>query len=141
MLPLRHAVGWRIAGAALLVFVLAATMVPATWLIPARRDLIPQIEHLDKWLHGLTFVFLAVWFAGQYRPRSYWRIGLGLILLGLLIEGGQGLVVYRSADWFDIAANTAGIIVGLTIATAGLGGWSLRVEEWYARRTAGPDID
>jgi VanZ family protein len=43
-------------------------------------------------------------------------------------------VSYRTADWLDIAANTAGIIIGLIIATAGLGGWALRFEDWYLRR-------
>jgi len=141
MLPLRHVTGWRIAGAVLLVFVLAATMMPAVWVFPSRGEFLAWFVHVDKWLHGITFVFLAVWFAGQYRVRSYWRIGIGLILFGVLIEGCQRLVTYRSADWFDIAADAAGIIIGLTIATAGLGGWSLRVEEWYSRRRADAGID
>lgn len=92
---------------------------------------------MDKWLHGITFALLAIWFAGQYRPRSYWRIGAGLMIFGLLIEGCQRLVSYRSAEWFDVAADSAGIIIGLTVATAGIGGWSLRVEDWYLRRRAG----
>lgn len=141
MLPLRHAAGWRVAGAALLVVVLAATMIPAVWVFPTRGEFLKWFVHGDKWLHGVTFVFLAAWFTGQYRPRSYWRIGLGLLLFGFLIEGCQRLVTYRSADWFDIAADAAGIIVGLTIATAGLGGWSLRVEDWYSRRNAGLNVD
>ena len=141
MLPLRHAVGWRVAGAALLLFVLAATMMPAVWMFPGKGDFLRWFVHVDKWLHGVTFVFLEIWLAGQSRPRSYWRIGFGLLLFGFLSEGCQRLVTYRSADWFDIAADAAGIIIGLTVATAGLGGWSLRVEQWYSRRTAGPDID
>jgi VanZ family protein len=96
---------------------------------------------VDKWLHGITFVILALWFAGQYRPGSYWRIGIGLILFGFLIEGCQRLVTYRSADWFDIWADTAGIVVGLIIAMAGIGGWSLRIENWYMRRTMDTNVD
>ena len=141
MLPLRHVMGWRVAGAVLLLFVLTATMIPAVWVFPRRGDFFTWFAHVDKWLHGITFLFLAVWFAGQYRARSYWRIGIGLILFGALIEGCQRLVSYRSADWFDIAADAAGIIVGLTIATAGLGGWSLRIEEWSSRRRADAGID
>lgn len=141
MLPLRHATGWRVAGAVLLLLVLAGTMIPAVWVFPTRGEFFAWFVHIDKWLHGATFAVLAVWFAGQYRARSYWRIGIGLILFGVLTEACQRLVTYRSADWFDIAADAAGIIVGLTIATAGLGGWSLRVEEWYLRRRAGTGID
>ena len=113
MLPLRYSKRWHAASMMLLLFVLA----------------------------GITFVILALWFAGQYRPRSYWRIGIGLILFGFLIEGCQRLVTYRSADWFDIWADTAGIVVGLSIAAAGIGGWSLRVENWYLRRTMDTHVD
>ncbi len=97
--------------------------------------------HADKWLHAITFVFLAIWFAGQYRPNSYWRIGIGLVLFGALIEACQRLVTYRSSEWFDIVADAAGIAVGLAVAMAGLGGWSLRLEEWLATRKAGARID
>ena len=55
------------------------------------------------------------------------------MLLGFIIEGGQLLVDYRMADWLDIAANTVGIIAGLTAATAGLGGWGPRLEARYSR--------
>ena len=91
--------------------------------------------HVDKWLHGITFVVLAVWFAGQYRRKSYWRIGIGLLFFGVLIEACQRLVTYRSAEWLDIAADAGGIAVGLAVAMAGLGGWSLWIENRLARST------
>lgn len=141
MLPLRYARNWRVASAFLLLFVLAMTLMPAVWFWPDRHIFVAWFIDVDKWLHAVTFLFLAIWFAGQYRVRSYWRIGIGLILFGMLIEGCQRLVTYRSSDWFDIAADAAGIIVGLTIAMAGIGGWSLRVEAWYTRRRAGAGID
>ena len=125
----------------LLLFVLAATMMPAVWFWSDRHAFLTWFVDADKWLHGITFVILALWFAGQYRPNSYWRIGIGLILFGFLIEGCQRLVTYRSADWFDIWADTAGIVVGLIIAAAGIGGWSLRVENWYLRRTMDTHVD
>jgi VanZ family protein len=134
MLPLRFASRWRIASVVLLLLVLAATLMPAVWFWPDRRDFIAWFVDVDKWLHGITFVFLAIWFAGQYRSQSYWRIGIGLIFFGMLIEACQRLVTYRSADWFDIVADTAGIIVGLVVAMAGLGGWCLWLEDWLAKR-------
>ena len=141
MLPLRFAGRWRAAGFLLLVFVLVATLMPAYWIFPTKREFLTWFVHVDKWLHSLTFVFLAIWFAGQYRPRSYWRIALGLIAFGVLIEACQRLVTYRSADWFDILADAAGIAVGLGIALAGLGGWSLRVENRLAGSNAGNESD
>jgi len=133
MLPLRYAARWRTASIVLLVLVLAATMVPAVWIWPDERQFVTWFVAMDKWLHGITFVVLAIWFAGQYRPRSYWRIGIGLIFFGVFIEVCQRLVAYRSADVLDIAADVAGITIGLAVATAGLGGWSLWVENRLAR--------
>lgn len=132
MLPLRYAGRWRMAGLALLALVLLASLMPMFWFFPDRNDFVTWFVHVDKWLHGIAFVVLAVWFAGQYQPRSYWRIALGLLAFGVLIEACQRLVTYRSADWLDIAADAAGIAVGLAIALAGLGGWSL----WFENRLA-----
>jgi hypothetical protein len=136
MLPLRFAARWRVASIILLVLVLIGTLMPAVWFWPDRRGFVDWFVHVDKWLHGITFVLLAVWFAGQYRRKSYWRIGIGLLFFGVLIEACQRLVTYRSADWLDIAADAAGITVGLAVAMAGLGGWSLWVENRLARNRA-----
>ena len=137
MLPLRFARRWQIASVVILVLVLLSTLMPAVWFFSSRREFATWFFDVDKWLHGITFVFLAIWFAGQYKPASYWRIVVGLIVFGLIIEACQRLVTYRSAEWFDVAADLAGIILGLGIALAGLGGWSLRLEHWYANRVAG----
>lgn len=141
MLPLRHANRWRVASVVLLIFVLVATMMPAVWFWPNRREFITWFIGADKWLHGVTFVFLTIWFAGQYRRRSYWKIGLGLILFGLLIEACQRLVTYRSSEVFDIVADAAGILIGLVVAMAGLGGWSLWFEKRFMVPEADPDVD
>ena len=86
MLPLRYARQWRGASIALLVLVLVATLMPVVWLWPDRTQLATWFRNLDKWAHLATFALLAVWFAGQYRPRSYWRIAVGLFAFGALIE-------------------------------------------------------
>jgi VanZ family protein len=133
MLPLRFARHWRAASVILLVLVLAGTLMPAFWAWPDDSDLTNWLLQGDKWMHALTFLFLAVWFAGQYRPQAYWRIAIGLLLFGALIEMSQGLVEYRSAEWLDMVANIAGIGVGLTAALVGLGGWCLWLEERLVR--------
>jgi len=141
MLPLRYTRRWQAASLLLLVVVLAATLMPAVWFWSDRRVFITWFMNVDKWLHAITFVFLAIWFSGQYRLGSYWRIGIGLILFGILIEVCQRMVTYRSAELFDIVADAGGITVGLIAAAAGLGGWSLRFEHWFAQRKAGAGID
>ncbi len=132
MLPLQYAGLWRVLSLVILLAVLAGTLSPAVW-FDSRTEALNWLENADKWLHGLTFLFLSIWFAGLWERRVYWRIAVGLMLFGFIVEGAQRLVGYRTADWLDIAANTAGIIVGLTVATAGLGGWGLWVEERYSR--------
>ena len=141
MLPLRYARHWRVASIFLLFLVLVATLMPVVWFWPNRREFVTWFIDADKWLHGITFVFLAIWFAGQYRPRSYWRIGIGLIGFGFLIEVCQRLVTYRSADWFDIVADVAGITVGLAVAMTGLGGWSLWIEDRLSKPKPGTGVD
>jgi hypothetical protein len=139
MLPLRYTRRWRAAGATLLILVLAAMLMPTVWV--SKGTYLAWFLYVDKWLHGIIFVFLAVWFAGQYRPASYWRIAIGLIAFGVLTEFCQRLVTYRSADWFDLVADAAGIGVGLIVALAGLGGWSLRVEQWLKARQVSEAIE
>ena len=137
MLPLQHARHWRIAGLVLLFLVLLSALMPAVWFWNDTVRVLSLFQGADKLLHATTFLVLAVWFAGQYRRRTYWRIAAGLMLFGFLIEFCQLMVSYRTADWLDIGANTAGIIVGLAVAMAGLGGWCLRVEDWYSARITG----
>ncbi len=136
MLPLEFSRHWRTASIVLLVLVLAATILPAVWLWPNRAALSSWLDHADKWAHGITFLFLALWFAGQYRPSAYWRIAVGLVAFGALIEIMQRTVGYRTAEWLDMGADVAGIAAGLSLALFGLGGWCQRVEAWVlARRT------
>ncbi len=134
MLPLRHAALWRTLSILLLIVVLLGALSPTFWFDTKARALV-WFEHADKWLHAATFAGLTVWFAGIFARPAYWRIAVGLSAFGLLVEACQLLVSYRYADWVDIGANTAGIIVGLAVAVVGLGGWGLRLEDWYSRRT------
>jgi VanZ family protein len=134
LLPLRYQRRWQFAGALVFLSVLSGTLIPAVWLWPdvSRVTLID----FDKWLHGATFAFLAVWFSGQHSRNRYWGIGIGLFLFGIFIELCQRMVSYRTAEMMDLAADTVGIVLGLIIALAGVGGWSLRLEERIQRCSA-----
>lgn len=134
MLPLRHARLWRALSVAILVFVLVGVLSPALWFIDTLTDALSRFGYVDKWLHAITFITLSVWFAGLFSRRRYWLIAAGLMLFGFFVEFLQLQLSYRTADWMDIGANTVGIIIGLTVSVAGLGGWGLRLEDWYSRR-------
>lgn len=140
MLPLRHERFWRSADLALLFVVFVSALMPTIWIWKDHGGF-SWLVGADKWLHAVTFFVLLIWFSGQYRRPSYWRVAAGLMTFGILIEICQSLVGYRSADWRDIGANAAGIVAGLMVALAGLGGWCLRVEDWYLARTTGTGID
>ena len=132
MLPLRHVQLWRVLSATLLLCVLLAALAP-TWWFDSRAQAMSWFENADKWLHALTFLGLSLWFAGLFARPAWWRVAAGLMLFGIAIEGCQLMIGYRMADWVDIGANTLGILLGLALAGAGLGGWGLRFEEWYSR--------
>ena len=129
MLPLRHAKLWKIASLMIMLLVLALAMMPAVWFWDDKTAGLKWFASIDQWLHGITFMVLSIWFAGLYRPNSYWKIALGLLAFGFVIEACQRMVSYRTADLFDVGADAAGIVLGLMIGVAGIGGWCLRVEE------------
>ena len=133
MLPLQHALLWRRLSVMLLILVLIAALSPAFW-FDSKVEALSWFQHVDKWLHGLTFVVLSLWFAGLFARRSYIWIAAGLMVFGMVIEACQLTVSHRMGEWLDVGANTLGIITGLLLALAGLGGWGLRVEAWYSRR-------
>jgi len=116
-----------------LVIVLVAALMPTFWFVDDKAAVLSWFERNDKWVHGFTFLVLSIWFTGIYSRRSYWRIGIGLVVFGLIIEGCQRMVSYRTADWIDVGANAAGIILGLVIGAVGIGGWCLRAEERLAK--------
>jgi VanZ family protein len=134
MLPLQHSRQWRIASVVMMLLVLISALMPAVWFFDDKARVLSWLDHADKWMHASTFLILSLWYAGQYRPRSYWRIAVGLMAFGLFIEFCQRMVSYRMADWADVGANTIGIVVGLLIAIAGAGGWCLRIEAWHVAR-------
>ena len=135
MLPLRYARLWRALSVLLLLFVLAAALAPRWW-FDTKAEALSWFEHADKWLHGITFLALTLWFAGLVARHAWGRMALGLLLFGLLIEACQLFVSYRMADWIDLGADAIGILLGMAIAAAGLGAWGLRLEDWYSRRSA-----
>ena len=139
MLPLRHEKCWRVAGIGILFVFLAAAVTPTLWFWPDISQ--TRFPLLDKWLHILSFLFLSLWFSGQYKRSSYWRLVVGLTTFGVLIELCQRMISYRTAEWMDLLADLFGIGIGFIIAVAGAGGWSLRFEQWLATKSVDVGVD
>lgn len=80
--------------------------------------------HLDKVEHALGYAALAGWAAMLFGTRgARWAAGLGLVVLGVAIEGLQALLPWRSADLLDACANALGVLAGslVTITPAARG--------------------
>lgn len=88
----------------------------------------------DKTEHFVAYLLLSVWFAGIYLRTRYWIIGLGLGVMGVLIELAQGAMRYgRQADILDVLANCSGILAGLLLCWLGLGAWTQWVESLVSK--------
>lgn len=98
------------------LWVLAVLFVIVVCLIPPPP--IPVPENGDKVEHFLAYFILsgsAVQLFRQGRPLLW--VGLGLVLMGIGIEFGQGALTRdRMADPMDALANTVGVLAGLGLA-------------------------
>ena len=124
LLALRHPRLWLVSGWILIIAAIVASLVPS-------HDLPTMGGISDKTEHVVGYLVLALWFAGIYPKTRYPMIGVALLVMGIVIEALQGAMrVGREADLRDVYANTIGIVCGLTLALAWLGGWAQRVEGW-----------
>ena len=91
---------------------------------------LPPLEIFNWWdkaQHAIGFGTLAVLAVLAYPGFSKLRIGLLLMVLGVLIEVLQYLGGYRFGDWQDAVADGVGVLVGLG-SVAGLMQF-----EWFSR--------
>ena len=88
-------------------------------------------QGFDKVEHFSTYMFLAVWFTGIFARPRWWAIVVALLALGASMEAGQYIMrAGRTADVYDMAANTAGVTAGLLLAAVLTGCWAQRIESW-----------
>lgn len=91
---------------------------------------IPQrlVTHQDKVIHFLLYIPLGFLLSFPKMPASYklaYLIPLAAgALYGASMELLQATLPYRDASFWDAAANTVGVFVGLAI------GWS----QWWRRK-------
>ncbi len=80
-----------------------------------------SVGRLDKFLHLCEYLLFA-WCllqamraSGLERRWLAWAVAAGY---GLLLEGVQAFLPYRSAEWGDAAANAIGAAIGVMLAMA-----------------------
>jgi len=120
-----HRRWWLLGGYGLLALVMGLALVPGSGL--------PVVPVSDKLMHALTFMLLMLWFSALYPLQQAWRVALGLLGYGVLMELLQGLSGQRSAEIGDLLADAAGIAAGWLLARAGLHRWC----RWVELRLAG----
>ncbi len=98
-------------------------------LIPGPALEAVDVDFNDKVMHAGAYFVLMVWFAGFYTRTVYPLIAAVLLVLGVGLDLLQRLTETRTFDWYDIAMNCAGVIVGLALSLSLLGGWCQRVEQ------------
>jgi VanZ family protein len=123
---LRYRRWWQAAGYALIIVLTVNSLV--RW-----PELAEAPANFDKWAHAGAYLVLTLWFCGAHERHQWPFVAGGLLLLGAAIEYAQGRTGYRQADLLDMAANAAGIAVGLMLAAAGAGGWC----RWLEARLPG----
>ncbi len=100
--PLFLALGWAYAG---LIAFLSLTPSPPHVL---------EFDFGDKVKHLLGYALLMAWFAWLYpRPGPRRAYALGFALMGLGLELLQGWGGVRTMEFWDAAANAAGVGLGL----------------------------
>jgi VanZ family protein len=100
-------------------------VVAAIWicLMPA-QELAAPLEWNDKVSHVVGHGLLAAYFAGLVPRRSWWKVFVFLLLMGIAIEFAQYCMHRgREGDPRDVLANSTGAVLGLLAARLGLARW------------------
>ncbi len=98
-------------------------------LLSLARIIIPipvaHIKGSDKLAHGMAyFIFTGIWFFffffSEKQKKSFrqsvLRASIICFLFGILMEALQSLLTsYRSSEWYDIVANTSGMIFAVLL--------------------------
>jgi len=97
---------------------LGALLIALIWYLSLTPD--PPdtgIDNGDKFGHFFAYGLLMVWFAQIYiqlKPRLL--LVLAFILMGVLLEVLQSMTAVRTYSYADMAANTAGVFIGLLLS-------------------------
>ena len=108
---------WWTLGVVLVAIAIAVCLVPV-------HDVPSPFEWNDKASHIAGHGMLALYFAGLVPRRSWWKIFVFLLLMGVTVEFAQYFMhVGRDGDPRDVLANSAGAALGLLAARLGLARW------------------
>lgn len=110
--PFRRPLLWAVLWMLMLAAVVALSLLPS----PPRLSHAPSFS--DKWAHLLAYFCLMAGAVQLYRQRLALAVmALSLCLMGAWLEWMQAaMALGRMADRGDMAANAAGVLLGLATA-------------------------
>ena len=121
---------WCALGAAMVLAVVGATLLPAHDLPPTPFSGFDKIEHFSA--YAARSVYAGMLFA---RRRAQAVAAATLIALGVALEFAQaGLTQSRTGDVVDALANSLGALFGLLLAATPIAGWLQRLDRRLASR-------
>jgi len=120
---------WWVVGVMLIVAAIVICLMPV-------NEVISTFEWNDKVSHLVGHGTLALYFSGLVPRRSWWKIFVGLLLMGISIEFAQAYMhMGRDGDPRDVVANAAGAALGLVAGWLGLARWP-ELAAWLLGRRA-----
>ncbi|WP_223439850.1 VanZ family protein [Polaribacter litorisediminis] len=76
-----------------------------------------KVANIDKGYHSIAYFILTItWLLSFYKkPQKKYIIAISCIIFGIIIELLQAsLTVYREGDYFDVLANSLGVLLALS---------------------------
>lgn len=113
---------WLAGGWSFIIAIVYLSLVSIT--LPA------DVPQSDKLGHLLAYGILMGWWCQFHVDNARrWKLALAFIALGGLMEFAQSLTPNRYPEWWDMAANTGGVLLGWLAAPP-------RIPSLYARLAA-----
>ena len=81
-------------------------------LLPLQQVSVPGGDKLHHLLAYATLMLMWTLALSSPTLQRQAQLALSLVLMGLLVECAQGMTTYRFFEWADVAANSAGVMVG-----------------------------
>ncbi len=101
---------WLFIGFVLVMLVIAVSLMP-------NPPSVAAFKGSDKLGHFAAYALMMLWFAQIYTGnRARWAIALVFVALGIALECLQRLGGYRTFEYADMGANTAGVMCALLLA-------------------------
>ncbi len=127
--PLRWAPLWITVGLVIVMMFIYLSLVKIS---------LPQISGLtsiDKIMHFTAYFVITSWFCQILaRLSGFVLLGIFLAMMGIGIELLQGMTGYRSFEWYDMLANTTGIIAALLLNITAFGSLLYGIEQFFHRQ-------